>query len=356
MTDLIQPPNTEAGRVASELRARLAGDDLPPTFAKLYSQHVKLRARQPGLSGWGRDESSLRLRDAIRILEAGFAERQSGGERWRDSVRRAGEILEWLSHPDLNSENLPTRLLAAAAYQIASYPARSFGLLNEEEYANESDILRTLLKADFVNLLTLLAQYWQSANPQQAAQEFQWAQNELLSRQLQEWVVNKVASALGVLCAAMRWGDETRLDSATIMLSETADFMLYGEDSYSWLLASLCSEVVNQYSKDTMRRHVDDIFKRVDQEGHEALERYLRQGYLTGRTLAWTSQVRGIERILTRESFVLCTPTGSGKTTIAELAILESLFPAEIQLGSGESDLVKSTPLVIYLVPPFVPG
>ncbi|MBD2106060.1 DEAD/DEAH box helicase [Nodosilinea sp. FACHB-13] len=48
------------------------------------------------------------------------------------------------------------------------------------------------------------------------------------------------------------------------------------------------------------------------------------------------------------ESFALCTPTGSGKTAVAELAILQSLFISSGEQGSPSN---ISNPLAIYLVP-----
>ncbi|MHC5833572.1 MAG: DEAD/DEAH box helicase, partial [Nostoc sp.] len=85
----------------------------------------------------------------------------------------------------------------------------------------------------------------------------------------------------------------------------------------------------------------------ITQSGKTFLERYLRQSYQNCKTLAWRSQICGIERLATAESFALCTPTGSGKTTIAEIAILQSLFFET----TNSNKLSNSAPLVIYLVP-----
>src|SRR5208283_390521 len=60
------------------------------------------------------------------------------------------------------------------------------------------------------------------------------------------------------------------------------------------------------------------------------------------------SQVKGIRRLEQDQSFVICTPTGSGKTTIAELAIIQSLFPSDANSASPISD---DSPLSLYLVP-----
>jgi len=119
-------------QLAQELRKNLAGTNLSRPVAKLYSHYTRLRSGKAGLPSWQVSESVDRLNDAMRLLEAAFVERDAGIDRWRDSASRAGALLEWLSHPQLNSEELPIRLLAAAAYQLAGYPALSSGLLSED--------------------------------------------------------------------------------------------------------------------------------------------------------------------------------------------------------------------------------
>lgn len=346
-------PNSNTVELARKLREKLAGGSLPPSFAKLYSQHTRLRAGQPGLARWRTEEALSRLNDAIELLEAAFIEREAGSESWRIGLRRAAELLEWLSHRELNPEGLPIRLLAAAAYQLAGYPARSTGLLNEKTTdKTESNILRSLLKADFPALFQLLTSYWQTAtSPTGSIETFlPWHDFDALSEKVQEWVVNETVSCLGVLCAAMRWGNEPRLEKALDKLLAIGKILLHGDNPYSWLLARLCAEVARVYVYSSMRSHLKEFFNQMTPNGKIALERYLRQSYKARRSLAWPSQIRGIERLNSGESFALCTPTGSGKTTVAELAILQNLFSGANR--SNETvDLIISAPLAVYLVP-----
>ncbi len=116
----------------------------------------------------------------------------------------------------------------------------------------------------------------------------------------------------------------------------------------SWFLAKLCAEVAAVYVKSSLRGYTDELLKEMDPTGKIAIERYLRQCFQQYKTLAWPSQVIGINRLTGYKSFVLCTPTGSGKTTIAELAILQSLF-LNFTPESPAGD--KRVPLALYLVP-----
>jgi hypothetical protein len=152
--ETLDKPTKETLDLAVKLREKLAGTTIPKSFAKLYSQHTLLGGRGTGLVSWSETETLDCLDDAMRLLEAAFTERDGGNDNWHESVRRAGEILEWLSHSQLNDDDLPTRYLSAAAYQLAGYPARSSGLLNADpEVENESKIHKFLLKAEFPNLL-----------------------------------------------------------------------------------------------------------------------------------------------------------------------------------------------------------
>lgn len=335
--------------LARKLRENLAGTNLPRTFAKLYSQHTRLSEKQSGLQSWQEEEMIECLNDAIRLLEAAFIERGSGNESWRDSVRRTGELLEWLSHPQLNPDELPLLLLSAASYQLAGYPARSLGLLNEDiSESTESKIVRFLLKAEFPILLRHLTKYW-SANISSllpintSSSRFK---AEGFSNDLQERIVRETASSLGILCAEMRWGNETRLGKALEKLTDVGKVLLHTYDPYSWLLAKLCAEVSSVYIESSMRHNLAKLSEALTQEGKEAIDRYLRQSYQTNKALAWPSQIRGIENLIGGNSFALCTPTGSGKTTIAEIAILQSLF-----LNGTSVSLLATAPLALYLVP-----
>lgn len=336
-------PSVETANLASALINNLAGSSLPPSFAKLYSHHTRLRENQPGLSSWSQNEALDRLNDVVRLVEAAFVQPDIDNDQSRKALRRAGELLEWLALSDINAEGLSTRLLAAAAYQLAGYPARASGLLNvESEQSDESKILTALLKADFVSLFEQISVYWtETLSPITTSNH----QNTGSTESLHPIIVNETASALGVLCAEMRWGNESRIEKALEKLSSAGKVLLYGYNPYSWLLAKLCAEVGRTYLQSSMRRYLQELLPNVTQNGREIFERYFRQRFQSCQALTWPSQIRGIRELATSNSFALCTPTGSGKTTVAELAILQSLFSH----NSGAESV--SAPLVIYLVP-----
>lgn len=332
-----------------EIRHQINKNILPPSVAKLYSQFTRLSMKQPGLKGWKNEEEfSNRLNDAVSLVDAGLFEKDSDGQEWRGILKRAGEILEWLSHPTLNSNQLPLRLLSASAYQLAGYPALAMGLLKTNSIeTNESLLLGSLLKADFQELMKLLVKYWESEK-----EDIKPIDNYSIS--IHHWIINETVRTLGIIAAYMRWGDEDRIEKAKGKFLAITNVVLDGKDPYSWLLAKLCGEVILEFSKNSLRRHVGELSINTNLVGNEAFQKYLRNNYLEGKSLAWFSQIKGIERLKKDESFALCTPTGSGKTTIAELAIIQSLFSPEnnnVDTPTAINIMLGSAPIVMYLVP-----
>jgi len=312
-------------------------------FARLYSQHTRLRSGEAGLSSWSKEESTHRLEDAVRLLEAAFIRRKAGEDDWKDGARRCGELLEWLSHSILNPESVPLDLLAAAVYQIAGYPARASGLLANKLLEGESTILTALLKADFNQLFKAIVYVWSN----EISPSIKNQSEETFSVDFYEHrLIKEIISSLGILCVNQRWGADHRIERAIEKLEAAGKLFLHGESPYSWLLAKMCAEVASIYVNTSMRYQLASFIREFNSVGKQAMERYFRLNYLAGKTLAWPSQIRGIQKLQTKESFAFCTPTGSGKTAIAELGILQSLF-----LSLKQEELSSSSPLAIYMVP-----
>ena len=306
----------------------------------------------------GKDlKSTKHLDDAIRLLEAASVEQEAGHAQWQVSIRRAAELLEWLAHPLTNPHGYPFQLLSAAAYQIAGYPARASGLLSYIPIDNhESQVLRSLLKGEFTKLSEELVDYWTKTR---LSQDSNVTRDELdLSYQIQQIVLKDTTSALGILCMKLRWGEDTRLKKALENFVSVGRLLSYGDDPYAWLLSKLTFEVVSLYATHALRDTVKPLLQHMDKNGQIAMERYLRQCYSENKNIAWPSQLKGIERLVEGNSFALCTPTGSGKTSVAELAIIQSLFATYNPATSVANDIVtqlsaslRAKPLVIYLVP-----
>lgn len=155
-------PSDAVLNIAGQIRTDLAGSALSPLQAKLYSQRVRLDMGADGLPSFSPAELAARLDEACLLLDAAWLERSvDNGSAWTSAVKRAAEVLEWVSHSSLKPADAPIHLLSAAAYQVAGYPAMALGHLRmmpaDEAF---STILREFLRGDFDSALTAVQTFW----------------------------------------------------------------------------------------------------------------------------------------------------------------------------------------------------
>jgi len=339
------------GQLIQALRQRLAGPRLTPTQAKLYSQSVRIRLGQSGLASFTPAEALERLEEAQILLDAAVIEREEApsGE-WRNGIKRAGEMLEWLGQSRALGEEVPCIALAAAAYQVAGYPALSMGLLKAAPDGSTSQVLRHFLMGHFPDLLI------------EARQRILEGQDALAGElsteeRIDTAIVTETLRAVAIIAAFMKWGDESRLGRAVEKLNSLAALGRHSHARYSGIMARLCSLVASEYSSSALWPKAQSLGQKAGRAGAIAYERFCRKAFLQRRSLVWRSQEIGINHLLAEQSFVLCTPTGSGKTTVAELALIGSLLgesSSPVPATEEEFDLQlipDEGPLVLYLVP-----
>lgn len=120
--------NAATLQIAREIRQTLAGRALTERQAKLYSQRLRREMGQEGLASFAPGDVDVYLDEAILLIQCGLLEHKADpASAWRDRIQRGAEILEWLSQSSLKPTDAPLHLLAAAAYQLADYPAMALG-------------------------------------------------------------------------------------------------------------------------------------------------------------------------------------------------------------------------------------
>lgn len=282
---------------AQNLREELGRQRLTASLAKTYSQHVLLRTGQSGLPSWSGADFTNRLRDAIGLIEASFVGRDNDADDWQDSLRRAGELLEWLNHPETNTERLPLAALGAACYQLAGYPARASGLIRQHPDLEQSDsVIGSLLRGNFPMVLsgslTLLAETGDraDADPRDGVDD------------LERLAFVEFARGLGLLAAQLRWGGEERTDAAIEVLDRIQSGLAAFMDPYVWLLLRLGSEAAAIARSSSLRNHLRQFEGITTDAGQEVLDRYARYAFSKQRSLAWPSQIKGYQRLAEKGS------------------------------------------------------
>jgi DEAD/DEAH box helicase len=307
-------------------------EKLPGEFARLYSNYSLKLGGRPSIAYWDPAEAESGVSEALRLASLGLCLDDDAPEKASAAFRRAAELFEWLSVEGDSSEYF---FVSALLYQIAGFPA----IARTISAPHERDLLWHFVRSDF----SAAQRAWlDSANL--LGDEPSRIQHAGTPK---EFFASALISVVGTTLASLRWDENERVSKAIDMLDDVATFFQGAQDDVNWLLAALFAKTVRNYVSTSLRNVCAPLVLEASPAGRSAFERYFRESYRSGRILAWPSQARGVEAIVSGRDFAMCTPTGSGKTTVAELSIMQALFS-----GSG-SFLLEPLfgRLVLYIVP-----
>lgn len=336
--------NAATVAIAADIRIELAGQALTERQAKLYSQQLRRDMGREGLASFVESDVVGYLDEAMLLLESGWIERGANiASLWRTSIKRAAEILEWLSQSHLRPKEAPLHLLAAAAYQLADFPAMALGHLRRVPHDEPlSRLLTSFLRADFPGAAFAAQKFWNNQHSLDPDDRIDPAGLEPLTEQ-------HIVMCIGTICAFLRTGGDVPVERALTKLERLAASYLHSRDSYSYLLARLTAASARRFVQICLWHQIDRLRLGSSTAAAGAFTQFARSAFTNRRTLVWPAQAEGIERLRDNTSFVLCTPTGSGKTTVATLGAVQALFadPA----GIVDTLAAPMGNLVLYLVP-----
>jgi len=333
--------------LAEQLRRGLATENrLSRDQARAFVRGLQVTWHVPAIQ-WRESESEKLLADARRLMHAAEIFRELDGPasaEAKDCYRRAAELLEWLTRAEALSHSFaPIGLLAAAAFQLGGLPAMANGLLSQIETPDAGiRLFSKFLRGDFNGVIDEVLAFWHEHQDLTG----RGASMHLLNRedtQSQEWYFTvEMVRSVGLIAATLRQGDVDRMQrglSKLKALDKMATRTL-GDDVS--MLVSLLTAVAEGYSAASIYGPIS-LLAQINPDRISRLRRFARDQFGRGRGILWSSQMRGIERLLETSSFALCTPTGSGKTLVANLALVKELMLASDEESSG--------PLALYLVP-----
>jgi len=335
-------------QIARQVRNTLAVENtLSAIQARAFVRCLQTIWEVP-LIHWNEQESEEQFADARRLLHAAEIYRQIEGKYSLgaiDCYRRAGELLEWLSRAEDKLRLIaPIELFAAAALQLGGLPAMATGLLRQVDLGNPgSQLYASFLQADFDGVVQVVMEFW-GKHPELTGRD---APRKLLLDSEDEgriawYFTTELVRCIGLFAESMRRGDSVRLARAIEKLNalEKITTRTFSEDA-SLLITLLCA-VADNYQEASIylpvKRLADTKADRTTR-----LLRFARDQFSRGRGVLWPSQRDGLKRLLRSSSFALCTPTGSGKTLVANLALVKELL-----LHPDEN---ITDPMALYLVP-----
>lgn len=337
--------------LADQVRVALAiENELTRPQARSYVRCLQTTWQVPTIT-WRAEESRRQLQDARMLLHAAHIFSSIEGPesaRATDCFRRTGEILEWLSRADDDlRENIPIELLAAGAYQLGGFPAMAAGLLDQVDTDHDGvRLYAAFLQADFDKVVRRAARFWRIHDELTEAD----AESAVLAALGGEregpgvkWAVTvELVRCLGLIADSLRRGDDDRLAVAISKLHALDELANRMFSLDATLVIGVVRQVADRYGAATIYKPMNRLAA-LRPARTSRLQRYARDQFSRGRGILWTSQLHGVERLLNESSFALCTPTGSGKTLVANLALIKELLLREQGTGLG--------PLALYIVP-----
>lgn len=344
-------------------RNRAADNELTAVQARLFVRSLQLSWQVPPIF-WGEQDSELQLADARRLLHAASVLAEIDGPTSSDAIacyRRAAELLEWLTRSkDDITRDVPVSLLAAGAYQMAGLPAMASSLLRlAPSDGIAGPIISSFLRADFDAVLQATGAFW-SENPAltgRAGSTILLAGDEreigsmeegaepsgLQTNNIGRYMIAETVRSLGLFAEAVRTANHSRVEQALAKMSALRNVATRLTSDELWILFTLLEASAREFAKNSIHKRVARLTEQAPAQ-QQRMWRFAREQFARGRGILWTSQVQGLDRLAEHSSFALCTPTGSGKTLVANLALVKELLLVQGAPGSP-------APLALYLVP-----
>jgi len=332
--------------IANGARTTLAlENEISANQARSYVRCLQI-GWQVDTIGWNRGDSEGQLADARSLLQAAeiFAEIEGyDAPRAIDCYRRAGELLEWLARSADDIRTIaPIELLAGAAFQLGGLPAMASGLLGQFDLEEDGPkLFAAFFQADFDAVLVHAMAFWDQNRDLTNAGSSRRILEEDKDDRLSWYFTVELIRALGLFADSIRRGDNVRLAKAAAKLKALDAMALRTFSDDVSLLISLLRQVGERFADASIYRSVRALGE-LNLERMPRMLAFARDQFSRGRGILWSSQRAGLTRLLENSSFALCTPTGSGKTLVANLGLLKEL------LLRDHGEIV---PLALYLVP-----
>ena len=331
--------------IADKLTRQIASEnELTPIQARAFVRGLQTGWKETPIQ-WNEEESLSQYSDAMRLISAASILQSVDGKSSTEAqkcFRRSGELFEWLSRAD---DNIPTtfslKILSAAAYQLGGSPAMATALLHQVEHENAGERLyANFLRADFDTVIGLVAEFWRNNLESSERTAKRRVIDDGDEDNIGWHVTVDLVRTLGLFSDSIRRGNTDRYKLAIRKLEALSKFANQTFSDDVSLFMTLLHRVAEGFTQASIYKPVR-LLGELNIDRVRYLEKFARRQFDRGRGILWASQTQGLERLIKEESFALCTPTGSGKTLVANLALVKELL-----LRADKDD-----DLALYIVP-----
>jgi hypothetical protein len=299
-------------------RARQTPDELRPHISEYEAERARSLAHNV-------------LLEALEYLTKYPADRSSNG-----ILQRAAQLLEDIyideptEFPDRNQE----LHIAALTYYLAGYYARAFVLMRGIKEESSADLMRLMFLRELSRLRNTALEVLRRKNCVDSVLTASYLQGDIDQIEAIDAVLAGTYNKIYILLYEYaRSGAKEYFDLA-LNYSFLGRRFAIDQHLKDWWFAFHCTlALLREYQQNSLWKCLDSM---LENDPLKLVRKYIRDAFFRKRWPVielWRSQSHVVDNINDGKSYCLKMPTSSGKTRIAELAILKFLLSYRYRLN-----------------------
>jgi len=238
-------------------------------------------------------------------------------------LEKAASVLEYVHFPmeNRNVHSNYAQLTSALAYYASFQYSKAFILLKTIEFENKASVLvSSLLKKDFNRLQTelnsvLLSEEYNDQNLEELEDDL-----EINYRIYTKLIARSIASLLEFMLS----GNENELNRCKEVLSDLLELSSIELEPSIWWITRLLIIIIDGHELSSLW----NVLPTKIPDDSNLLDEYIRSlAFGTPNiTELFVSQIASLNKVLASDGATVGLPTSSGKTRVAEIAILQNLI------------------------------
>ena len=300
-------------------------------FARANSRYILLGVNEPKENFPPTLESNLNFgSDSLAfsylsigccMFENNYTETENGKEIRRQALEKGAEFIEYNHFYEQNRNELSSYylLVGALAYYASSQYSKAFILMKKVEYIYETDIsilTNAFLRKNFTIVTNTLNKILLDDNyiESEARDEGQTIDDRIQ--------VVLYAKAFASLMDFLYFGNELSLATAKDILNDLLELLEIENEPSMWWIVRLLILIVTGFEENSLWATIPPAIP-----NSELTIKYINQLIFAKKpvTELFVVQRKALKKVLSEKGAVVSLPTSSGKTRIAEIAILQCL-------------------------------
>ncbi len=238
------------------------------------------------------------------------------------ALEKGASILEYVHTPEENRgvHSLYYRLTSSLAHYAANQYSKAFLVLKEVEFQTHvAKLISAFLKKDFTKLISEINNILLNE---------EYSDNALIEVDNDDEAANRIyssilARAFSLLLEYIYSGEQDFLDQCKKTLQDLQDLVSIDDEPSLWWVLRILKIIVEGFNAASLWKVIPPHFE----ANNIKITRYIQSLLFSTPTIIelFISQRQALTKVMAPEGAVIGLPTSSGKTRIAEIAIMQCL-------------------------------